>query len=141
MEGVSIRNSLYKAATVLYAAVVKQENTLINFSTAEKVAAAFNVMSGAEFLSGNEIQAAVRTGNVGKSPPRRGRASTVPEDEFEAFCQAVFSFAAIEQINCTSRTKKMELMSLVGEILNAKRLEDGDDGKCFGFFSANYSFD
>jgi hypothetical protein len=112
---------------LLYSSVVKQENTLINFSTAEKVAAAFNVMSGAEFLSGNELQAAVRTGNVGKSPPRRGRASSVSEDDFHAFCSAVFTFAAIKQINCTSRTKKMELMSLVGEILNSKRLEDGDD--------------
>ena len=127
-EGVSIRNSLYKAASILYASVVRQENTLTNFSTADKVATAFNIMSGAEFLSGNELQAAVKNGNVGKSPPRRGRVSLVPEDEFDAFCDAVFSFAALQQINSTIRTKKMELQTLVGEILNDKRKADGDEG-------------
>ena len=134
-EGASIRSSLHKSATTLCAAVVQQENTLSNFSTADKVATAFNVMSGAEFLSGNEIQAAVRTGNEGKSPPRRGRSSSVPTEEFNAFCDATFSFSAIEQINSTPRTKKMELMSLVGEILNDKRREDGEDGKCRRFLS------
>ena len=87
-------------------------------------------MSGADFLSGSELQAAVKNGNIGKSPPRRGRVSAVPDEEFEAFCDAVFSFSAIQQINSTFRKKKMELQSLVDEILNAKRTDDGDESKC-----------
>ena len=137
LEGQSMRTSLYKSATTLCAAVVRQENTLTNFATPEQVATAFNIMSGIDMLSGNELRAAVRTGNIGKSPPRRGRISSVPAAEFDAFCDAAYTFSAIEQINCTSRTKKAEIQSLVGEVLNAKRKEDGDDGKAFRAWTTN----
>ena len=128
-EGQSIRNSLYKAATMLYSSVIRQENTLSNFATADNVATVFNLMSGADFLSGYEIQSGVDKGNAGKSPPQQGRVSTVPSAEFDAFCDAVFSFAAIQQINSTTRSRKMELQSLVGEILNTKRRSNDEPGK------------
>ena len=88
-EGMSICNSLYKAATILCAGVSQQENVLKNFAAAEKVAAAFNMMSGAKFLSGNELQSAVRAGNEGMSPLRHGRQSSVAGEDFNAFCNAV----------------------------------------------------
>ena len=59
------------------------------FSEAEKVASAFNAFCGIELFSGNELEAAVENETVGKSPPRRRRASTVPDDEFDAICELI----------------------------------------------------
>ena len=124
-EGRSIRSTIYKSATILWDSVVRNQNTLKVFSTSSKVASAFNKMCGIDLLSGNELDAAVKSGNVGSSPPRRGRTSSVPDEHFHAFCDAVFSFSAIQQINSTVRSNRSELTALVGEILNAKRKEDG----------------
>lgn len=123
-EGRAIRSCIYKAATVLWQSVHDEENTLKVFSKPEKVAAAFNSMCGIELISGNELATAVERGNAGKSPPRRGRHGTVPEDEFQAFCDALFTLSAIEQINGLQRLTRSELLSLVGSVLSARREED-----------------
>ncbi|CAB9513798.1 unknown protein [Seminavis robusta] len=121
----NIRKSMYKAGTMLYKSVQMRENTLTVFQTAEDVARALNNLSGIDCISGRELTTAVRTGNVGKSPPRLGRKGEVPEDVFKAFCDLVFTACAIEQANCSSRSTREQLKSCVGEILNSKRQTDG----------------
>ena len=72
-EGQTIRSSVYKSATVMWESVVRSDNTLKVFETSHKTADAFNRLCGIEMISGNELEAAITNGDVGKSPPRRGR--------------------------------------------------------------------
>ena len=100
--------------------VASNQNILKRLDTANKVAGAFNSLAGIELLTGHELEAAVQNGTVGMSPQRRGRNISVPDDEFKAFCAAVFTYSAIQQINSVERSNRSELMSLVGDVLNAK---------------------
>ncbi|CAB9528950.1 hypothetical protein SEMRO_2361_G324820.1 [Seminavis robusta] len=68
---------------------------------------------------------AVAKGDVNKSPPRLGRQGEVPIEEFKNFCSAVFTACAIEQANCKERSNREQLKSVVGEILNTKRMAEG----------------
>ncbi|CAB9500511.1 hypothetical protein SEMRO_85_G045320.1 [Seminavis robusta] len=121
----NIRKSMYKAATVIFHSVQKNENTLAIFKTPDAVARSMNNITGIDCVSGREIATAVRVGNVGKSPPRLGRKGEVPVVIFEAFCSLVFTACAIEQANCKERLTREKLKSTVGEILNSKRAADG----------------
>jgi hypothetical protein len=127
LEARSIRSSVFKAATLLYKGVVDGCNSLKAFDNPNKVANMFNNACRIELFSGNEIATAVERGNAGKSPPRRGRPSSIPEAEFKAFANALLTFSAIEQINCSDRTPRSHLVSLVGAVLNAKRQDDDED--------------
>lgn len=123
-----IRSAVWKAATVLHQGVVDGFNTLKVFDSPHKIATMFNNACRIDLFSGHEIAAAVERGDAGKSPPRRGRPSNIPMAKFKAFSNALFTFSAIEQINCADRTPRSHLVSLIGGVLNAKR-EEEDGGE------------
>jgi hypothetical protein len=112
---------------VLWQSVVNGNNTLKAFDTAEKCADLVNQMSGISCLSGYDLKSAVERGEAGKSPPRRGRSSSIPDKDYHNLCFAVFSLFTIRQINNGERFNRSQLESLVGEVVNAKREADGLD--------------
>jgi hypothetical protein len=118
---------MFKIGTMLHHTVVDGRNILRVFDTPEKIATSLNQLAGLECLTGTELATAVARGNVGQSPPRRGRNSSVPEDIFSHLAYAVFSFSTIQQINNGERATRSQLSSLVGEIVNAKREAVGLD--------------
>lgn len=77
-------------------------------------------------VSGRQLREGVSKGRVGQSPPRRGRKSSIPEDEFEALAMLLFTASSIQQANCDAdRFERPELISIVGQILNDKLRSDG----------------
>jgi hypothetical protein len=97
----NIYKSAYKVATMLYHSVQAGENTMEKFSSAEKVATQINELFGVDFLSGFQLKEGVKNGRQGLSPPRRGPEGRIPEDEFKAVANLVFTAESIEQANCT----------------------------------------
>jgi hypothetical protein len=63
----------------------------------------------------------VNNGNEGLPPPKLGPPSRIDEEAFLAICQLVFSWQSTEQANCAAdRLDRQQMMSKVGEIVNAK---------------------
>jgi hypothetical protein len=127
IEARNIRSSMHKVGSLLWQTVSDGNNTLKVFDTPEKCADLINRMSGISCLSGYDLKGAVERGEAGKSPPRRGRSSSIPDDVFGYLCFAVFSLSTIQQINNSERFNRSQLESLVGDVVNDKRESDGVD--------------
>jgi len=128
LETEDIEKSAFKVGTVLYNSVQTNENTLIAFASAEKCANAVNQMFGLDLVSGYRLKASIKLGLVGKSPPRRGRASdTIPDDQFKDLATLFFTASSIEQSNCDDRMNRAELVSICGRIVNDKLEAEGRD--------------
>ena len=123
----AIRKSLYKVGTTLWNTVSCGENNLEVFSTAEKCADAMNRAFGVDGLTGYALQHALKVGNIGKSPPRKGAPRVLPEIIHDNLCIAFYTMNAIDQANCTKALNRQELMSLATKIVNTK-LESNIDG-------------
>ena len=116
----------FKVGTILLASVRSKENTLNIFSSAEKCAQKVNEMFEIELVSGRELAEGVDIGLTGLSPPRRDRAGELPGNDYKNLCSLVFTASSIEQANCDGdRLERPQLISVVGGIVNDKRVMDG----------------
>ena len=85
-------------------------------------------MYAIEGVSGRQLADAVKAGKAGQAPPRRGRPSRIPDEEFKDLALLFFSLSAIEQANADpNRHSRPKLISLLGAIVNAKMRQDGLD--------------
>ena len=123
----SIRSSVFKAASVLQKTVADGSNSLAAFDQPEKIANMFNNACKMEIISGSEIANAAEKGMAGMSPPRRGRQSSVSTKVFKLFAKLLYTFSAIQQINCGERYARSKLLSKVGSVLNTGREGNGED--------------
>jgi hypothetical protein len=124
----NIKTSMHIVGTTIVSHVQNGENPLKVFSTPDNVAMAVNDMYGIQGVSGRQLADAVRNGNVGQAPPRRGRPSLIPDEDFKALALLLFSLSAIEQANADpTRLTRPQLVSLLGSIVNTKMKEDGLD--------------
>lgn len=119
MEVENMRKSAFKVATVLYDGAKSGQNPLEKFASADKCAHETNVMFEFEIISGYTVKEGVKNGLTGKSPPRRGPQTKIPDDEFKMLCNLVFTCESIEQANCAEqRLERPKLISMVGTIVN-----------------------
>jgi hypothetical protein len=51
--------------------------------------------------------------------------SNIPEEEFKLVCDLVYSCCALEQANTSARLPRKKIISLVGQIVNGKRQQNG----------------
>jgi hypothetical protein len=51
--------------------------------------------------------------------------SEIPDDVFKSICTLAYTCSAIEQANAEVRLKRVELVSLIGSIINSKRRSEG----------------
>ena len=121
-----IRSSAYKLGTLLLDCVVKGDAPLSDFAGKNKVAAAINGMFGIELVSGRQLLDGINDNQVGKSPPKRGRAREIGDDEFKDLCVAFFTLSSIEQANCAERLDRPQLTSLLGALLQDKHPEKNE---------------
>jgi hypothetical protein len=119
MEVENMRKSAFKVATVLYNGVMSRQNPLEKFASADKCAHETNVMFEFEILSGYMVKEGVKNGLTGKSPPRRGPQTKIPDDEFKMLCALAFTCESIEQANCAEqRLEWPKIISMIGMIVN-----------------------
>jgi hypothetical protein len=115
-----------KLGTILYQQVLAKENPVCHLQGSNKCADAINQMFKRVLVSGHQLSSGVRENRVGKSPPRPGRPSEIPDDDFKGLCALFWTVAAIEQANSDpQRLNRVEETSLLGTIVNAKRRAEG----------------
>ena len=118
--------SAFRCSTLLFKEVQDGMCLIKGFKCADTVADFFNQGFGAEMLSGREIKEGVKNGLAGKYPPKRGRASIICEEDTKNIAALVYSSSVIEQANCqANRLSRSELQSVVGNIVNKKRQDEG----------------
>ena len=123
-----VYKSAYKVATVLYWSVRKGENPLVEeLGTANQVAEKINELFGLPLITGRQLEQAYKRGDRGVSPPKAGRTSSVPVEDFTNICRLVYTFCALQQANVEVRSSVSELSSVVGAIVNGKRQVDQED--------------
>jgi hypothetical protein len=116
----------FKLATFLYKTVKDGENLLKKFQSADSIATEINNWFGILAVSGRQIADAFKKGRAGKSPPRHGAPSLLPEEDVKDLVMLCFLLSAIEQANCdVERLDSPGLISLVGKIINEKRRGEG----------------
>ena len=121
-----IRTAAYKVGATLYATVASGRNPLLHFQSAEKCASAVNTMFKVQAISGYQLGQAIKNEQVGQSPPRRGRPSQIPDEDFKDLAQLFYTLAAIEQANSEpNRLNRVGEITLLGSIVNVKRKGDG----------------
>ena len=89
------------------------------------IACAINTMMGCDLLSGNEIKQCVKENRVGESPKRKGPKTRIPRDEEEAIFTAVYTYSALQQINCDPNTLnrpqlRQQIMAIVNKALEKR---------------------
>jgi hypothetical protein len=121
--------SAYKVGTTLHKSVTDGMIQLSHLNSAEKCTKVMDAIFGiGDVVSGFSISQGVRTGNTGKSPPRRGRPPKISDEDFKLLCAAIYTLEAIEQANTdASRLDHVDVISLVGTIVKkaSGRASDG----------------
>ena len=121
-----MKKCAFKLGTILYKQVLDKENPVKHFQGSDKCANAINQIFKRVLVSGHQISAGVKENQVGESPPRPGRPSEIPDDDFKDLCALFWSVATIEQANSDpQRLNRIEEISLLGTIINAKRRAEG----------------
>jgi hypothetical protein len=116
------KKSAFKLATFLYKTVKDGENSLKKFQSADSIATEINNWFGILAVSGRQIADAFKQGRAGKSPPRRGAPSLLPEEDLKDLAMLCFLLLAIEQANCAAEhLDSPKLISLVGKLINEKK--------------------
>lgn len=108
-----------KIGTILVDCLKAKRLNLEHLGSSEKISDAVNDLFKIEVVSGSLLERGVKEGRVGKTPPRRGPISIIPDDEKEALATLVFTFESIQQANCDElRMKRTQISSLVEDIVN-----------------------
>ena len=124
-EASDIKKSVHKVASFVYKLVKDGQIKLHKFQNSTRVAAEVNLMFGVDAVSGRQIHDAFKENRTGKSPPRRGCPSTLPEADLKDLAMLCYSLSAIEQANCAAeRLDNQGLISLLGKIVNKKRKDE-----------------
>jgi hypothetical protein len=122
------KKSAFKLATFLHKMVKDGENSLKKFQSSDSIDTEINDCVGILAVSGRQIADAFKKGRAGKSPPRHGAPSLLPEEDVKHLAMLCFLLLAIEQANCAAeRLDSPGLISLVGKIINEKRKGEGLD--------------
>ena len=117
-----ILNTSHRMGTILRETVIKKENPLIRFKTADMVANEINQMFGIELLTGTRLLNDVKKGRVGEPPIKKGREPTIPEEEMKDLAELFFTMVAIEQTNADiNRLNRPEESSLLDQIVNERQ--------------------
>jgi hypothetical protein len=120
------KKSAYKVGTFIYKLVQDGMIGLPKFKSADSTAREVNNLFEVPAISGRQILDACKNDRAGKSPPRRGFPSILPDADLQDLAMLCFSLSAIEQTNCAAqRLDNQGLISLVGKIVNEKRKGDG----------------
>ena len=95
---------------------------------ADKVNSMFNLDVG-KSINGSALLRAVRKGEIGIPPPKRGHSSVLPVEDVNLFASALFTFRSIEQANCDSDAlKRNQIISMLDTVLNEESLLKKRDG-------------
>ncbi|CAJ1928560.1 unnamed protein product [Cylindrotheca closterium] len=120
-----MRSCAYKVGTYLYS--LKDQNPCVEFQDESHCADQVNRLFGIEVISGRDLREAVKQKRVGQSPPRVGRPSLIPDEDFIALCDAFWSMNAIDQNNVDgNRLNRPKEITLLDDVVNEKRKKDGD---------------
>jgi hypothetical protein len=123
-----IHSISYKIGSILYDGVQRGRCPLTKFSSIDKIVEAVNALFGCETISPGEIRRSYAANNIGKSPPRHGKATRVDAVSFSLLAQLVFTCQTIEQANCIpNRLNRTQLTAEVGAIVNAKLMSENQD--------------
>jgi hypothetical protein len=106
----------------LYNQVVTGANPVTKFKGSDKCADAINQMFGMVAVSGSQLISGVKSGRINESPPRPGRPSEIPPEDFKDLTELFYTMCAVEQANADpNRLNQTEEISLLGIIVNTKR--------------------
>ncbi|CAJ1937686.1 unnamed protein product [Cylindrotheca closterium] len=120
-----LRKCAYKIGSVAYS--LKEQNPCEALKGASNCADQVNRMFGIELITGRQLREAVKHNNVGKSPPRVGRPTLLSDRDFTNLRDAFWSSSAIDQNNVdASRLTRAEEKTVLDEVVNDKRLKDGN---------------
>lgn len=122
----NIRSCAYKVGSVLYS--WKDRNPCKHLDTAPKCAESINRLFGVKVLSGRQLKNCVKQNRVAKLPPRVGKPSEIPDEEFNTLCDAFSSMGAINQNNVGEKQlDRPAETNLLDEIVKEKRKKNGLD--------------
>ena len=119
-------SSAYKIGSAMYQLCLDDRLPLEKFDkNPVNIACAINKMMGCDLLSGNEIKQCVKENRVGESPKRKGPKTRIPRDEEEAIFTAVYTYSALQQINCDPNTLnrpqlRQQIMAIVNKALEKR---------------------
>ena len=123
-----VRDTAFILGSILYDRFQKDSLHLKHLQRADDIAASVNTLLKTEVISGRQIKDAVKNGRVGKGVQKVGRNPKVTEEDAKDLASLVLSSSTIDQANCsTRRLQRTEYISIVGEIVNGKRINDGND--------------
>jgi hypothetical protein len=122
-----LKDTAFKLATILFDSAKKGLVALKEFETASQCASAVNGMLGFNLVACDSIARAVESGKVGVARTRRGPAGRIADEDVADLADMCFTLCSIEQNNTEERTKRPDLASLVGQIVNGKLKEEGEN--------------
>ena len=95
---------------------------MTKFKGSDKCADAMNQMFGMIAVSGSQLISGVKDGRINESPPRAGRPSEIPPEDFKDLTELFYTICAVEQANADpNRLNRTEEITLLGIIMNTKR--------------------
>ena len=116
-----IRNwdSCYKLAnkigTLTLHALKEKDINLAHLNSADEIAQEVNQMFQCDLVSGRGISDTVANGDVGKSPPKRGRPCRIDDETMKDIAILLFTAQTIDQANgVPDRLRRTECASVIG---------------------------
>ena len=118
----------FKIGTTLYDEKLKGNNLVGHLQSEDEIADGINRLLGIDVICGREIKRAVTQQNrVGLAPLTRGRHTELSREDIEDLAILFFSISSIEQANASTRLKRPQLISLLDQIVNEKRRNEGNN--------------
>jgi hypothetical protein len=122
------RRVAHKVGSVVVEAMKQGRLPLSHLQSSKSVAKEVNKLLKCQAVSGAQLNNAVKAGRVNQSPPRFGKPTEIPHDDFINIACLLYTAAAIEQANADpKRMNRQDEIQLVGKIINGMRRLDGKE--------------